>query len=96
MRVRVGCGFLAQHGCIRFAERWRRYLAAALQRGAAGRAQLERQSRRRNHDIRSELELRIEPALAQLNMEYELEASAMLALRQSMDAYRKVRPMAEC
>jgi hypothetical protein len=35
-------------------------------------------------------------ALAQLNMEYELEASALLALRQSMDAYRKVRPMAEC
>ena len=35
-------------------------------------------------------------ALAQLNMEYELEASAMLALRQSLDAYRKVRPTAEC
>jgi hypothetical protein len=35
-------------------------------------------------------------ALAHLNMEYELEASAMLALRQSLDAYRKVRPTAEC
>ena len=35
-------------------------------------------------------------ALAQLNMEYELEASALLALRQAMDAYRKVRPTAEC
>lgn len=35
-------------------------------------------------------------ALAQLNMEYELEASALLALRQAMEAYRKVRPSAEC
>jgi len=35
-------------------------------------------------------------ALAHLNMEYELEASAMLALRQSLDAYRKVRPTADC
>jgi hypothetical protein len=35
-------------------------------------------------------------ALAHLNMDYELEASAMLALRQAMDAYRKVRPTAEC
>ena len=35
-------------------------------------------------------------ALAHLNMEYELEASALLALRQAMEAYRKVRPTAEC
>jgi hypothetical protein len=35
-------------------------------------------------------------ALAQLNMDYELEASALLALRQSLDAYKKVRPTAEC
>ena len=35
-------------------------------------------------------------ALAALNMEYELEASALLALKQAMDAYRKVRPHAEC
>lgn len=35
-------------------------------------------------------------ALTHLNMEYELEASALLALRQAMEAYRKVRPTAEC
>jgi hypothetical protein len=35
-------------------------------------------------------------ALAQLNMEYELEASAVLALRSALDGYRKVRPTAEC
>jgi hypothetical protein len=34
--------------------------------------------------------------LATLNMDYELEASALLALRQAMDAYRKVRPHADC
>ena len=35
-------------------------------------------------------------SLATLNMEYELEASALLALRHAIDAYRKVRPHAEC
>ena len=35
-------------------------------------------------------------ALAVLNVEYELEASALLALKQAMDAYGKVRPQAEC
>jgi hypothetical protein len=35
-------------------------------------------------------------ALGQLNIEYELEASALLALRQATEAYRKVRPHADC
>ena len=35
-------------------------------------------------------------ALAELNMEYELEASALLALRHAVDAYQKVRPTAAC
>jgi hypothetical protein len=35
-------------------------------------------------------------ALGQLNVEYELEASALLALRQATEAYRKVRPHAHC
>ena len=35
-------------------------------------------------------------ALATLNMEYELEASALLALRHAVDAYGKVRPSATC
>ncbi|HET7456469.1 MAG TPA: hypothetical protein VFJ74_02375 [Gemmatimonadaceae bacterium] len=35
-------------------------------------------------------------ALGQLNIEYELEASALLALRQATEAYKKVRPHAHC
>lgn len=35
-------------------------------------------------------------SLATLSMDYELEASALLALRQALDAYRKVRPHADC
>lgn len=34
--------------------------------------------------------------LGMLNVEYELEASALLALRQATAAYKKVRPHAEC
>jgi hypothetical protein len=35
-------------------------------------------------------------SLGQLNVEYELEASALLALRQATEAYRKVRPHVDC
>ena len=34
--------------------------------------------------------------LGELAMEYELEASALLALRHAVDNYRKVRPQADC
>jgi hypothetical protein len=35
-------------------------------------------------------------SLATLNMDYELEASALLALKQALDGYKKVRPHAAC
>jgi hypothetical protein len=45
---------------------------------------------------RSAAEEREPEALGQLNIEYELEASALLALRQATEAYEKVRPHAHC
>jgi len=43
---------------------------------------------------------RIEPRsatkLGELQIDYELEASALLALQQAMEGYRKVRPGADC
>jgi len=35
-------------------------------------------------------------SLATLNMDYELEASALLALKQALEGYKKVRPHAAC
>jgi phosphoribosyl-ATP pyrophosphohydrolase len=45
--------------------------------------------------ISTKLKSKSEEAFGALTMEYELEASAVLALRQTIAAYRKLRPDAE-
>ena len=53
---------------------------------------------RRHHScdaISAKLKSKSEEAFGALTMEYELEASAVLALRQTIAAYRKLRPEAE-
>lgn len=55
-----------------------------------------RRHRESDRMARSTATTRDPATLAALNMDYELEASALLALKQAMDAYHKVRPHAEC
>ena len=53
---------------------------------------------RRHHagdSISAKFKSKNEEAFGALTMEYELEASAVLALRQTIAAYRKLRPDAE-
>lgn len=57
-----------------------------------------REYSRRHHScdaISAKFKSKNEEAFGALTLEYELEASAVLALRQSIGAYRKLRPDAE-